>query len=80
MGQSAVVLTASFSSTNSNSVYKLDLPDYLQFPPQFWRTASIYKNTDWRHKIYFLNFGSNPGTYRGAILEVERILLYKPHL
>jgi len=80
MGQSAVVLTAAFSSTNSPSVYKLDLPDFIHFLPQFGRTASIYKNTDWSHKIYFLNFGSNPGTYRGAILEVERILLYKPHL
>jgi hypothetical protein len=80
MGQSAVVLITAFSRTNSNSVYKLDIPDFIQFQPQFGRTASIYKNTDWRHKISFLNLGSNPGTYRGAILEVERILLYKPHL
>lgn len=80
MGKSAVVLTTAFSSTNPNSAYKLDIPDFIQFPHPFWRTASIYKNTDSRHKISFLNFGSNPRTYHGAILEVEGILLYKPHL
>ena len=80
MSQSAVVLTAAFFSRNLNSVYKLEQPHFIKFPPLFGRTASIYKNTDWRHKISFLNFGSNPRTYRGAILEVERILLYKPHL
>jgi hypothetical protein len=74
------VLTAAFFRTTPNSVYKLALPDFLQFSPQFWRTATIYKNTDWRHKISFLNFGLNPRTYRGAIQEVERILLYMPHL
>ena len=74
------MLTTAFFRTNPNIFYKLELPDFIQFPPLFWRTATIYKNTDGRHKIYFLNFGLNPRTYRGAILEVERILLYKPHL
>ncbi len=49
MGQSAVVLTLAFFSTNSPNVYQLDIPDFIQFPPQFWGTASIYKNNDWRH-------------------------------